>query len=480
MRLYADQKSFLDLLEDANSQTEVGSSSVTDSHGPRSIEDLPFSEVDQFPYFDEIEHGELFTLSLRTNTSEYTHGLHRFPAKFIPQIPRWALREFTTANSQVLDPFMGSGTTLVEGLVNGGTTIGVDIDPLARLISHAKTDMPSSGKIVSLAAKIEEGWEEPASALIPPMPDIANFLHWFSADSWGKLQSLLSIIQGLTCTDAERRFLLVVFSSVLRWVSNADDQSQKTYVSGTLKKSPPEVREAFWRFLGRALRGLRELEVARVPDARVEIREADNALALSIPPGSIDLIVTSPPYLDSVDYMYNLMLEYFWLGPLLGVPDRRTYNVLRRAGVGAKHPKSHSERAATLLTDLTDKSSISSERLRAANAYFDGMLTHFEEASRVLRTGARYVLVVGNSQTTKGIIPIHDCLIRLATKRGLGLEKVFAYRIRRHYMKFPRKGRGGIILIDWVIVLRKVGGHVEQPSRLPLPWATLGHDKVAN
>jgi DNA modification methylase len=480
MRFYTGQQSFLDLLEEAHRSAQGDSPSGSSPHGPRSVEDLPFSEVDLFPHFEEIEHGELFTLSLRNKTSEYTHGLHRFPAKFIPQIPRWALREFASAGSWVLDPFMGSGTTLVEGLLHEGTTIGVDIDPLARLISHAKTDMPTSARITALAGEIDERWGSTASTLTPPMADIVNFLHWFSADAWGKLQSLMETITGLTCTDVERRFLLVVFSSVLRWVSNADDQSQKTYVSGTLRKNPPEVRETFWRFLARALHGLRDLELARIPDAKVEIRDADNALALSVPAGTIDLIVTSPPYLDSVDYMYNLMLEYFWLGPLLGVPDRKTYNVLRRAGVGAKIPGQHSDVAAAMLTDLIEKSEISPERLRSANAYFDAMLRHFQEAARSLRPGGRYVLVVGNSQTKTGIIPVHDCLIRLAANSGLGLEKAFAYRIRRHYMKFPRKGRGGIILIDWIIVLRKTEGHVEQPERLPLTWATLGHNKVAN
>lgn len=108
------------------------------------------------------------------------------------------------------------------------------------------------------------------------------------------------------------------------------------------------------------------------------------------------------------------------------------------------------------------------------------MARHFEEARRVLRSGARYVLVIGNSQSGKGILPVHDCLIRLAVDAGLAFDKAFGYRIRRHYMKFPRKGRGGIILMDWVIVLRKAGGPAAYPERLPLPWFTLGDDDVAH
>jgi hypothetical protein len=73
-------------------------------------------EVDEFPAHAEIEHGDLLSLTLSTNTSGLTHSLHRFPAKYIPQVPRWAVNNFATAGSVVYDPFMGSGTTLVEAL----------------------------------------------------------------------------------------------------------------------------------------------------------------------------------------------------------------------------------------------------------------------------------------------------------------------------------------------------------------------------
>jgi hypothetical protein len=108
------------------------------------------------------------------------------------------------------------------------------------------------------------------------------------------------------------------------------------------------------------------------------------------------------------------------------------------------------------------------------------MDAHFAEAARCLRADGHYVLVVGNSQTLKTIMPIHDALLKLAGHHQLELVKAFGYRVRRHYMKFPRSGRGGIILIDWVMILRKVGGQAKDPAPLPLPWATLHRHAVAN
>jgi len=445
---------------------------------PAGIESVPFTEVDTFPPPAEIDHGRLFALSLSGTTTAFTHGLHRFAAKFVPQVPAWALDSFGSGRSLVLDPFMGSGTTLVEGLLRGGTTIGVDVDPLARFIARAKVTPVDHDRIAALGQELAGRWRAPAAELHTPMPDVARFAHWFAAPQWGWVQSLRDAIVALDCTDDERAFLLVVFSSTLRWVSNADDQSQKTYVSGTLPKRPPDVADVFWRFLRRAVDGLADLNRKRHSEATAVIPDGADATRLGLAPGAVDLAVTSPPYLDSVDYPYNMMVEYFWLGPLLGVPDRRAFNDLRRRPIGAKHP---AEVAALppSLAGLVQLDAMPPGRRSAATTYFALMARHFSELAGALRAGGRYVFVVGNSQTLDGVVPLHDALIHLAAEAGLHLERAFGYRIRRHYMKFPRRGRGGIILIDWVLVFRK-RALPGVPPALPRHWVTLAPGAVAH
>ena len=447
---------------------------------PEGIDSIRFEEVDTFPPLAEIGHGQLFALSLSGNTTSFTHGLHRFAAKYVPQVPAWALDTFGGRATVTLDPFMGSGTTLVEGILRGGTSIGVDIDPLARFIARAKVTLVDHERIADLGRELAEWWKAPApgATLRQPMPDVENFGHWFGDIQWGWLQSLLDTVLALDCTNDERHFLLVVFSSTLRWVSNADDQSQKTYVSGTLGKNPPAVPEIFWRFFRRALTGLEDFNRKRHSESVALIPDDADATDLGLAPGSVDLAVTSPPYLDSVDYPYNMMLEYFWLGPLLGVGDRKRFNDLRRRPIGAKNP---AERIAlpSSLADLVPLDAMPPGRREAAQTYFGLMERHFAEMARTLRPDARYVFVVGNSQTLVGVVPLHDALVRLAAAAGLGLERAFGYRIRRHYMKFPRNGRGGIILIDWVLVFRnqRPAGSSEP---LPLPWVTLPPEAVAH
>ena len=445
---------------------------------PEQIDAVDFREVVTLPAFDDIDHGELFALSLSNNTTRLTHGLHRFAAKYIPQIPAWALDNFGGRDSVVVDPFVGSGTTLVEGVIRGGTSIGVDVDPLARFIARAKTTTADRDRVLELAQHLRARWVAPASRLRTPMPDIDNFDHWFTPTQWGWLQSLRDAILDLDCSDDEGRFLLAVFSSALRWTSNADDQSQKTYVSGTLVKTVPAVQDVFWRFLDRAIDGLAELNRQRHSGAKVVIPETADATSLGLDSASVDLAVTSPPYLDSVDYPYNMMLEYFWLGPLLGVPDRKAFNALRRRPIGAKSP---ARRVALppSLDGLIKLDLMPPARRVAVSTYFALMDQHFIEAARALKAGSRYVVVVGNSQTRSDVVPVHEALVQLAATAGFELERAFGYRIRRHYMKFPRRGRGGIILIDWVLVLRKQAS-AKQAGTPPLRWVTLAPNAVAH
>ena len=455
-----------------------GTLNAADRHGDGR--DQLFREVPSFPPFDAIANGELFSLGLSNRTTALTHGMHRFPAKYIPQIPGWVMDQFAETDGGVLDPFCGSGTTLVEGLVRSRKTIGIDCDPLACMISRAKTAAVNPARIQKLGSDLRQAWGQPAARLVPPMPDLTNFDHWFSQDAWGKLQSLLTSITTLDASAEEFNFLLCVFSSILRWVSNADDQTQKTYVSGTLKKNPPKVEPLFYRALEKSLAGLEELALLRHPSAEAIAIQGD-ATDIQLLPQSVDLIVTSPPYLDSVDYMYNFMLEYFWLGPLLGVQDRQTFNQMRRGVTGAKNPSSKTAPALPqCLNDLISEAEIAPHRVAATRAYCDNMARHFHSAAKTLKLGGYYFLVIGNSQTRKGVLPMHDSLIRLSADAGFIFEKAFGYRIRRHYMKFPRAGRGGIITMDWVIALRNTQKLAPYPSRLPLPDFSLRHDEVAN
>lgn len=437
---------------------------------PRSYDDLPILE--------SIEFGELLAISLTSSTNPFTHGLHRYPAKFIPQIPRWAIRQYSRPGEVVLDPFSGSGTTVVEAVAEGRRGFGVDLDPLACLIGGAKVADHDTARLREIARGVLERSRVAAGPRVVPMLGVANFSHWFDEDAWSELQAIKAAIETVEMSGVERDFFLVVFSSIIRSVSNADDQTQKTYVSGTLKKTPPPVGLTFEKKLWRAIDSAEAL--ARVRGSSSGVIMNASATALPIADESVDLMVTSPPYLDSVDYMYNLMLEYFWLGSRVGLTSRADFNLARRAGIGSKQPSDVESAMPERLSGLIDLDEFPAYRRSVVAPYFNGLARHFGEAARVLKQGGRYVLVIGNSRTKSGMLPLHDALVALAAEAGLHMEHAFGYRIRRHHMRFPRKGRGGIILMDWVITLTKRDSTDTLPRRLPLIDDQLHPDAVAN
>lgn len=437
-----------------------------------------FEEVASFPLAGDIQDHALLSLSLRNKTNGFTHGFHRFPAKFIPQVAEWAIRSYAGESSKILDPFSGSGTTLVEAVRAGLDAVGQEINPLARLISRVKSTPLDPKPLEILAADIAKKIRPSPDELITPINGVENFDHWFTHTAWRDLQALKSAILATPMDENQQEFFLVVFSSILRWVSNADDQTQKTYVSGTRPKNPPAVMATWEKGLQKAILGMQELVSSGLHLGDVDVPTDGDALQITCEDGSVDLAITSPPYLDSVDYPYNLMLEHFWLAPELSIESRKAFNDLRRQQMGAKSPDSPGE----LPVALRDRMSVldfPESRRAAAASYFAFMDAHLSEMSRVLAPEGRYVMVVGNSRTGNGTVPIHESIVDLAEAHGLYLEHSFGYRVRRHYMKFPRGGRGGIILIDWVLTFAKSPQRLASNSFV-LPSLTLDPHEVAH
>src|SRR5919107_1061092 len=85
------------------------------------------------------------------NTRYYTHGYHPYSSKYIPQIPNQLISKFTEKNDLVLDTFMGSGTTLVESKILGRNAIGIDVNPLACLISKVKTTTLKKSELIEIS-----------------------------------------------------------------------------------------------------------------------------------------------------------------------------------------------------------------------------------------------------------------------------------------------------------------------------------------
>jgi DNA modification methylase len=423
--------------------------------------------VDDLPTDDQIKDGDIFVI--RNTESRYlTHLFHKYPGKFIPHIPRWALNRYIKRNTGaiVLDPFVGSGTTLVEAMLYGQKAYGVDVDPLARLISKVKTTCINESRLEALPSEIEGRLNTTRTGGYKPK--ISTLYHWFNSQAIEDLSIIYEVVKEYKTEPDVYDFLLICFSSIIRRASNADNQTMKTYVSHTNPKQPERAHPLFLKTVYTYVDRLIKFKLL-IPntEAAAEIVNANDSRGLdeiwkneNFP--LVDIAITSPPYIKSVDYIYNQMAELFWIGERWGLENQEKQNEYKRAYIGHDRPSS-SDSAILHNTghpDIDEYITRVFERNKALAfvmwRYFSDVERHLNAMSVILKPGAHYIVVVGDSTLAGVSVPTHTLLKSCAERIGFKTCFQFAYEIRNKYMRFPRGGRGGVVAHDWVIDLAKI------------------------
>lgn len=259
-----------------------------------------------------------------SETGYLTHGLHPYPAKFIPQIPNRLIRELSSEGDAVADVFCGSGTTLVEALILNRNAIGFDANPLACLITKAKTSRFVPGDkplLLSVVAKAEDQADaitnagktlfHPSAAFISaaPRPSGETLDFWFEPFVVEELAEILSWCKALP-SESARTVALVAFSSIIVTVSKQDSDTR--YVRREKNAAPGETMARFARALKSAVIAVDEFSRRVRPDLRCQVIDA-NILEQPASP-TFDLMVCSPPYPNAFSYHLYHMTRMIWLG----------------------------------------------------------------------------------------------------------------------------------------------------------------------
>lgn len=422
-------------------------------------------KVDNLPIRQPIPFGQKFIITTN-NVAYFTHNIHKYPSKFIPQIPRWGIEKYLFGQKHriVLDPFCGSGTTLLEGILTGHHVFGIDIDPLARLITKVKITPIEEGKLTEICDEVIKKVKSRKNGIF--RPKLRTLTHWFNEKAIRDLSVIRDVIEEYKDDQDIYDFLIVTFSSIIRKVSNADDQSQKTYVSHTNPKQPVAVKPYFFKRLKN--HEDRNIQLAKAKPEGTKCYIFEDADARYVDKAwnemfndKIDLAITSPPYIKAVDYIYTQMAEYFWIGDLFGLADQKSQNEYKKKYIGTKQISANEYSELRLIgIESLDEKIQKIFRKNRKHAYivfkfFDDIRLNLRSMYHILDNHAHYIVVMGDCNVSDEFIPVREYTTKIAKDIGYDLENLFYYKIRNRYMRFPRKGRGGLIIHDWVVDLCK-------------------------
>ena len=353
---------------------------------------------------------------------------------------------------------------LVESALAGQMGFGFDVDPIARLVSKVKTTPLDERRLLSYQEQVTEYVSSTASGTF--QPKIPTLPHWFSQQAIRDLSILRDAID-LFRSDADiYDFLLVVFLAIIRRSSNADNQTQKTYVSHTHPKTPEAAKPLFLTTLQDYVDRILEFgQLVRLMGGKGEVLGPWDARAFAelwqsreLP--FADLAITSPPYVMTVDYVYNQMAEYFWIGDLFGLSTQDEQNEHKQMYIGTQKVSrtTYASEFRLGISSIDETIAFVSDKDTKNGyiiyKYFSDMKIHFSEMARILRPGAHYVMVIGDSIISGFPIETHTLIEQCATEVGFVQEHSFAYEIRNRHMRFPRAGRGGLVKYDWIVDFR--------------------------
>ena len=375
---------------------------------------------------------------VKADTKEYTHCFHNYPAMMIPQIARELLNRYGKPNGWVLDPYCGTGTSLVEASIFGMNGVGCDINPLVRLIVTAKTTPISlqtlegySQDLMDAVFKVGFSGDVPAA----PIPDVLNLEYWFSEDVTQRLAFLRDRINAVG-DESIRNFFWVAFSETVRECSYTRNSEFKLYrmPAPKLVTFTPDVFGSFQEKVSRNRVGL-EMYLGKRKDVEIRVSSRNTAnreLPETQPPNGFDLIITSPPYGDSqttVAYGQFSRLSADWIG----LEDSRKVDRISMGGSNRKNKLSDSP----VDSAIGEIRAVDKKRASQVEAFYIDLERSIGSVAPLLAKGSTICYVVGNRRVKGVTLPTDAFIISAFGKHGFSHKETIVRNIPNKRM--PRK-----------------------------------------
>jgi len=365
------------------------------------------------------------------DTKIVSHGLHTYPAMMIPQIARRLIEIYGKDSEVLFDPFMGSGTSLVEAKIHPQfkKAYGIDINPLARLIGKVKATEIDTSILQATADKIIADSRNDIFAInlgqkmIKPF-SFKNIDYWFKPHVIQDLTIIKQHINEINNNDQTiennlKDFFNVAYSEVVRQVSNTRNSEFKLYRMSEInlaKHNPNTLLE----FEKRVIYNIKQLSklTQKATSCEIHVLDEDTRVQTSLASNSVDLIVSSPPYGDSkttVAYgqFSRLSLEF------LGYEEKSVRNIDTVSLGGVKSANFILDLdSSTLRKEIVDIETVDKKRAYEVISFYQDFIKCVKEIDRVMKVNGYVCLVVGNRTVKKIKLSTDIIIAELFTSLG--------------------------------------------------------------
>lgn len=359
--------------------------------------------------------------------------IHPFPARMAPSIALREVRDLPVG-SVVLDPMMGSGTVVRVATEAGHRAIGRDVDPLAVLMARVWiTPINTSRLLVRAEELIQEAQSLRSEQVVLPWieedVETSQFIdYWFGPDQQEQLRRLSFILSSLRCAEGDA--LRIALSRTIITKDHGASLARDVSHSRPHRAFATNSYNVYAGFL-QATRLLAKRLGQEPPSGQAEVALGD-ARNVSVDDCSIDAVITSPPYLNAIDYLRGHRLSLVWLGHQVG--NLRT---IRAESIGTERaPVAGVDTAAAtrVIKKMGIKDKLPARQQSLFERYVLDLAGVLAEVRRVLKPGGRAVFVLGNSCVRGVFVSNSAAVSTLAREFGLRLE-------RRSYRDLPPSRR---------------------------------------
>lgn len=441
-----------------------------------------------FENYKKIQHYTLEkSIPFKTRNIRYlTHSLHEYKGRFYPQLAKSFMNYAAIDKKDViLDPFCGSGTTLVECLLWGVKAIGVDINPLAYLMSKAKINSLLMKKRDFDNIKLSfnninknNQWIKISLKHYDNYYDINYLKRWFPNNNLKKILFIQNIIQSLK-NDNQKLFSEMILSNILRHYSYQDPTQLRIR---RRKDIPPNnLIETYKENLYHHINDLEKFQEFNNIDYRSNVNVILGdvrklTISTNIKNNSVDTVITSPPYATALPYIDTDRLSLF----AFGLTNTKSYKKLEESMIGNREilkskrelldkelesnfEKTVLPRQVILLLqkiyELNKNSEVGFRRKNTAALlykYFIDMHFAIKQVSTVLKRNKLAFFVVGNNKTKAGNeeikIPTDDFISQIAENNGLKFVDKIDIIVKKPYEIHSKNS----INTESILILKKI------------------------